>query len=500
MVGGAVAVLALVAGLASCENRFGATLVRPEDPVVLTGDQLPELIGHDPTHIVAFAWDGTAWQQIPVQVDQRDLVNPGRIYHRPSNRWAKRPDGNPFEMLVYTPPPASTGYRSYATYTPPDRDPDLDADDEVALLAADVGQLAPGSAGNPANVDPSTEERLTVGDPRDPEAVGYVYLYSSASRLGGAVTSGVDYRFSLDSGNYRKTYRMGTASIAPNNLLGPNPEHSTITTSRYRVAYADRWLNDGLVVRDSGSNGQDLLDRAQYPVPNFGCVRNEDTYDLRASTSPYEAAFIANISGPVRAIRSHIGANSFTYTTQSELFYPQRTDSVIHLLGHAGLPGYGSYDDFTTGLAGMTYSDNQNTKVPIDGVADTVTPITWTVGSGTPPDVWQLVKGPAGSIVTARTLDTSVTGARVSSWYDDKSPDSPTPCTGDTSSWGQNGFQILAPSGSGGFPNTDPTIEDDPPTLTATRTRYLLGPSTGATRASELADRVFRPVTVAVAH
>ena len=55
--------------------------------------------------------------------------------------------------------------------------------------------------------------------------------------------------------------------------------------------------------------------------------------------------------------------------------------------------------------------------------------------------MWQLVKGPAGSIVTTRTLDTDVTGARVSTWYEDASPDSPTPCTGDASSWGLNGFQ-----------------------------------------------------------
>ena len=145
----------------------------------------------------------------------------------------------------------------------------------------------------------------------------------------------------------------------------------------------------------------------------------------------------------------------------------------------------------------MTYSDNANSNVAIDGHADTVTPISWVVGSGTPPTVWQLVKGPAGSIVTTRTLDTDVTGARVSTWYRDASPDSPTPCTGDASSWGLNGFQILAPAGTS-FPNTDPTLGDDPPKLVATRTRYLLGPSTGAALAAELADRAQRPVTVTV--
>ena len=78
------------------------------------------------------------------------------------------------------------------------------------------------------------------------------------------------------------------------------------------------------------------------------------------------------MSGPVRAIRSHIGANSFVYTVQTELFYPRRQDTVIELQGHGGLPGYASYDDLTTGLAGMTYSDNANTNLAIDGTADAV--------------------------------------------------------------------------------------------------------------------------------
>ena len=130
---------------------------------------------------------------------------------------------------------------------------------------------------------------------------------------------------------------MGTASNAPNNAVGPNPEHSTIVTPSYRQTYADRWLNDGLTVVGQGTNGADMLDRAIYPVPG-SCGRSEDTYDNVVNSSPYEGAFVANISGPVRAIRSHIGANSFTYTVQTEYFYPGREDTTIELRGHGGLP------------------------------------------------------------------------------------------------------------------------------------------------------------------
>jgi len=79
---GALVVVPALLGLTAC-TRFGASLSRPSDPVVLDGTALPKLIGGDPAHIVGFSWDGKAWHQIPVQVDERDLVSPGVIYHRP---------------------------------------------------------------------------------------------------------------------------------------------------------------------------------------------------------------------------------------------------------------------------------------------------------------------------------------------------------------------------------------------------------------------------------
>src|SRR3954469_22287301 len=83
----AIAVLsAAVLALSAC-TRFGATISRPSDPVVLTGSALPKLPGGDAMHVVGFACDGTVWHQIPVQVDERDLVNPGQIYHRPTTIW-----------------------------------------------------------------------------------------------------------------------------------------------------------------------------------------------------------------------------------------------------------------------------------------------------------------------------------------------------------------------------------------------------------------------------
>ncbi len=87
-----------------------------------------------------------------------------------------------------------------------------------------------------------------------------------------------------------------------------------------------------------------MLDRSKAYVVGT-CGRTEDTFD---GADNGEGAFVANISGPVRAIRSYIGANSYKYTVATDIFYPNREDSTVELRGHAGLPGYGQSDDFST--------------------------------------------------------------------------------------------------------------------------------------------------------
>lgn len=101
----------LLLALAS-RTKYCASLSRPEDPVVLHGSRLP------PTHVVGFARGGTRWHQIPVQVDQRDFVNPGQILNRPASACASLPDGSSYKMLVYTnPASAAPGYTWWPTFT-----------------------------------------------------------------------------------------------------------------------------------------------------------------------------------------------------------------------------------------------------------------------------------------------------------------------------------------------------------------------------------------------
>ena len=491
------AAVVLVVGLTGCESRYGATLNQPDDPIVLTGADTPALVGAAPQHVVGFSWDGSAWHQIPVQVDERDLVNPGEILHLSPVGYPKlKGTSTPYEILVYTPPAASTpDYTVYPTYTPADSDPTVDADDEISFMAYDSGKVAP-QGSTPPGVDAASRQVVTATDPLAPDNVGTVYLFTSSTLTGGSAgTTGVGYTFSLDSGDYKATYKMGTSALAPNRSSGYNPETSTVATPSYEMGFADRWINDSLKITRGGASGIELLDRTNYFATGVNCQRTEDTFSGKQSTP---GAFIANISGPVRAIRSYMGANSFTYTNVTHVFYESREDVTVNLIGHAGMPGFGIGTDLATGLAGMTYSDANNTELVIDGVPDGFSSISATTGSGPLPPTWQVVKGSAGTVVSARTLETSIDGLEVRSTYADASPQSPTPCTGDTSTWGYHGSEINSPTNF--VPDLDPTRVTNPATFISTGFRYFQKPDFDVAGAYAIELRATHPIITSVSN
>ena len=498
---GAVAVTVALAaiGLTGC-TKYRGTLDRIEEPVTLDGSALPTLVGSEPAHIVGFAWNGTVWTQVPVQVDERDQVNPGQILHRAPADWATLPDGTPFTVLAYTPPPAGPGYTSWSTYMPSDRDPSLDGNDQVTFLADDTGQQAGAASPSlPPGVSAASEQEVKVTDPLAPSQIGYLYLFHSDTLTGGgAGTTGVAYRFSLDSGAYRSTYKMGAAALAPNDVVGFNPEHSTITTPAYTQTYGDRWLNDGMAVTAGGAPGTPLLERGRFQFAPGLCGRSEDTFD-GAATNPYEGAFIANISGPVRALRSYIGANSGQYTVSTDLFYPRREDSTVELRVHT-IPGVMAFDDLATGSPGLTYRDSQNAGVAIDGVPDHL--------NGTGAATWQMVSGAAGSVVSVRAAATDIAGLAASTYELDQRPATPAPCTGDTAAWGQNGLQITG-AGGASMACTDPTIygsancpavagRSTANAFTGIRHRYFEAPDLPAATAATLGAQALNPLVATV--
>jgi hypothetical protein len=444
----------------------GSTLARPEDPVVLTGADVSGLIGIATNRLVAFRYDG-GWVQIPVQVDERDTKTFTTVYNG-----------------AFTSSVTNLFYTDTNTWTGADSDPTLDANDEIAFMSNDAGGQPP-SFSQPANTIAMSGRKLEITDPLNPSQQGWVYLYESDGSLDpGAGASYVSYTFSLNSGNYKATYKLGS-----NMFPTGNPENSTVASPNYSYHFGDRWQDDAMQLAVGGATNVDILDRHKALFAPGVCVRSEDTFDGYVSTSPIEGAFVANKSGPVRAIRSYVGANSGPLTQRDQIFYAQRQDIHTYLRVHS-IPSVMDLLDFSPAASGMTYYNNLNTGgVTIDDVPDTIT-------NG--PIVWQMATGAQGTVVVSGQVATNISGFSYSSYYlDDSTPSggTETQCTGDAFAYGMSGAYINT-----AIPCTDPRPEAGSCTnvLHSTNIDYYEPPSQSVTIAQPLHNRATTPLTFVV--
>ena len=422
----------------------GCTLNRPEDPVVLTGAQLPALASVSAGDVVAFRWVNS-WDQVPVQVDERKQVNFTTVYNNAVSA--------NFTATVYADP---------GTFTGADADGNVDADDELVFMAKDVGLQAPGDATDPAGVVAGSGVKVKVtttlgGTTRE----GWVYLFKRSGGLSpGAGESYVRYDFQLLSGAYKTTYKLAD---------GPNPENTTVSTPYYVDHFSDRWLNDQIKVKAGDASEVDMLDRAKALLGPGNCGRSEDTFD------DGEGAFVANKVGPVRAIRSYIGANSGPLTQREHVFYEQRQDIRTFLRVHS-VPGPWDFFDYSAAASGMTYRNNLNSGgVTIDGNPDSPTDGQLS---------WESVDGAQGGLSIVHTLSTDITPLNSTSHYlDDSTPGAgpETQCTGDAQAFGESGPWLNST-----LPNTDPRSTPFN-SLASTRTVYFEEPgkADGAARAAQ---------------
>jgi hypothetical protein len=422
------AVAVLVAGFSVAPARptsAASTLNRPEDPVVISGADVPSLQGVSPSTIVAFRYLA-GWQQIPVQVDQRFTQTLQNVY----NNVAGLPSNTNIPVLVYADPNMFTGA---------DPNPNLDADDEIALMAKDAGDVAPTTI-MPAHIIFGSGVKLTITDPLQPGAVGYMYLFKQDGALDPAAGQAyVSYNFNLLSGNYKATYNLhGTMGTTG------NPENSTVTTAYYARHFLDRWADDELHVTAAGSTGVDILDRHKALFAPGNCVRSEDTFDLGTPTFQGEGAFVTNKVGPIRAIRSYIGANSGPNTQREHIFYAQREDIRTFLRVHA-IPSVMDFFDYSPAASSMTYFNNLNTGgITIDGSPDT---------PAAGPITWQMVTGAQGSLVLSGAISTNIPAFSYTSYYLDSTTPPVTQCTGDAFAYGSSGVYVNI-----SIPSTDPGI------------------------------------------
>jgi hypothetical protein len=428
-----------------------APLNRPADPVVLTGAQLPKFATTKPAQMLGFAWTGTAWKQIPIQIDERALLNLGTVYHGGFNT----------NVTVL-------GYTSTKTWAGKDANKNFDSNDELAFMARDSGSAAPGSA-QPVGTKAGTGVRVRITDPLAPGSEGYVYLFRKGPGGGklkpGAGAQYVKYTFKTLGGAYKAKYKFAA---------GPNPEDSLVTAPYYQHHFSDRWASDRINVTAPGSSGVDILDRHKAMFGPGVCGRSEDTFDAG------EGAFITNTVGPVRAIRSYVGANSGPNTQREHVFYDRREDIRTNLRVHA-IPGIMDFFDYSPAASGMTYRNNVNPGgVTIDGNPDS--PV-----AGAP--TWEQVTGPQGSMTMVASVATSFTPTGVTSYYLDDSTPPVTQCTGDAFAYGSSGIWF-----NGSIPCTDPG-NGCTDTLSATRTLYFGAPGATAAQATALSDGVAQPLS-----
>lgn len=435
-------------GPAAALTDPGAGL-RQADPIVLSGARLARLDGASIDELAAFRRDATGWQPILVQVDERVLTDFFLVYDFP---------GSGLPTLSYADP---------TTYTGPDDNPFFDVNDELVFMARDAGRERAFGVDSPIGAIAETGVEIIVVDPLTAQ-IGFVYLFemdSSLSQIDLIVDADyVDYYFRLLGGEYLDTY---------NTRQGPNLEDSEIVTDFYRTHFSERWIRDELNVFCGTSTGVDILDRHTNLFGPGICERSEDTF------SAGEGAFFANLDGPVRAIRSYLGANSGPLTQRDHFFYDRRQDIVTTLRVHE-IPGVMDLYDYSPEAVGMMYYNSQNSLgVLVDGVDDLV-------AAG--PISWEMVTGEQGTLVSVHQLETDIDSLTHTSFYLDDEFPLTSPCTGDTSHFGLSGVWINAT-----VPSTDPLI-GDPRTLRIRRTVIYDEPFQSASTAGDYAEQVAAPL------
>ncbi len=211
------------------------------------------------------------------------------------------------------------------------------------------------------------------------------------------------------------------------------------------------------------------------------CSRSEDTFNATGPFGSAEGAFVINKNGPVRSIRSYLGANSGPNTQRTHFFYDQREDIRTDLRVHT-IPSIMDFVDYSPAASGMTYRNPANTAgVLVDGNPDTVT-------AGTPS--WEQMSGAQGTVTMVRQLNASFTPTVTNYYLDDSTPSTPQ-CTGDAFAYGSSGSYITS-----SLPCTDPGT-GCAGSLAATTTLFYESPGGDEISAAQHHAEVAQPLTSA---
>jgi len=371
------------------------TLDRDLEPVIITGAKVAFLSGTPVEHLFVYTYTGTGWGgQIPIQVDE------------------------------------VTATGSYTTT----EDGLLDANDEIVLMAQDLGDQAPDTTWLTSTLPiSSTWYELGVSDPTDPAKKGWVYLVRSSQLVSTVSDDYVDY----------------------------NPTTQRITASQYELGFPTNHTGFDYLALNGGSN---ILDRAKLravvSVPLFGeQTLTEDTLGAPPGSEP---TLIKD--GRVRVLLGQAVSRDFmTQQISLSTMYKayaallnQTTNVSFIINSPVTLISVRTSVDFDSTVSGVATFFNANTPsgVTIDGNPDTV--------AQTPLSKWGQVSHTSGRLV--QVVDSAAVGGTQKNYYKDDgtvvSSD-----TGDQRSYGDTGilfegslnetftllssFFVLSPGGGG---------------------------------------------------
>ncbi|MEM6696821.1 MAG: T9SS type A sorting domain-containing protein [Bacteroidota bacterium] len=454
------------------------------DPVVLKGDEINCMLGEDPDMVVAFSYESGSWTQIPMQIDEMILLDITAAYG-PNDCPYRSFENVPWDVLFYCDPNSHIGEDT--------TNPNFDTDDELAFMAKDAGAEAPSSS-CPEGVVNSTKCELEVKDPTNNNTIGYVYVFRQSGGLDQA--AGRDYvshDFSYGT-DYKRDY-VHCVRKQP----GVNPEDTRVQTDNYEIQFHNRWREDVLKITAGNANGEDILDAHQMTITLGGCDHTEESFATNSGAIP------TAIDGPVRAIRSTMGASSGPYIQMTYKFTECRVDYTFNFRLH---PFKGFYDifDLSNAASGMQYYNDQNQGgVTINGSQDNI-------NTGNP-NKWELITGNEGSIVVSYQHETDMSvgtmaqydaGQRqgaVVAYYDDSGGGTAYKCTGDGRAIGSSGFHLRTLQCTDRryafeqYPECSPNFVK---TFNHYRTHYILPPNQTTSTASKYGQYAKNPLTADV--
>lgn len=293
------------------------TLNRPEDPVVLTGAQLPGFMGAPLAELVGYIFEAGVWRPIPFQIDELDA------------------SGKPVAF----------------------EDGVLDDNDELVFMGGDVGE---GVSADNWVADPASRlyvrYRVLVSDPLDPNGQGWVYVYRSAT----LPHSEVRY-VAWDTPSQTMTTTNYLARFTPDAFLG----------------LADLYLNGVEVDILDRQKANVQAEICVFIVCNVVDFNEESLTDSQFITEPLIIDW--TIVGPVRATgdAGFVGGSAYRSSVDlqvvvnlSDIHIPGLTIDFLDVSTSFDLN-----DPLATGFAPATYYNSQlSAGVAIDGSPDAIAP------------------------------------------------------------------------------------------------------------------------------